>query len=185
MPSSKLKSCSCHSRYTAEDCFATVWTEWRPFLVHMSISPSKVGHVSAHVCLKGPKPFHCWYRYNHWHSLRSQLYMRCAWARGRPSRLSASTQQSAADATVVQTCFATVFDVSSFYLTVNIASEIRFNAFQFIAQPNTALRDCILYLTQYLRSRHFTGLCKPVHHACIMDDPWGRVSEIQAIKETI
>jgi len=50
------------------------------------------------------------------------------------------------------------------------------DAFQCIAQPNTALHDCILYTAHYLRSKHFTGLCKSVH-------PWGRVSEIQSIKE--
>ncbi len=51
------------------------------------------------------------------------------------------------------------------------------DAFQCIAQPNTALHDCILYLTYYLWSRHFTGLCKSVH-------PCGRVYEIQSIKGT-
>jgi len=54
---------------------------------------------------------------------------------------------------------------------------MHFNAFQCIAQPHTALHDCILYLPQYLWSRHFTRLCKSVH-------PWGRVSEIQSIKES-
>ena len=52
---------------------------------------------------------------------------------------------------------------------------MHFIAIHCIAQPNTALHDCILYPSQYL-SRHFTGLCKSVH-------PWGHVSEIQSIKE--
>ena len=62
------------------------------------------------------------------------------------------------------------------YFTVIIVSEMHFNAVHCIAQPNTALHDCILYPSQYLRSRHFTGRCKSVH-------PWGRVSEILSIKE--
>ena len=36
------------------------------------------------------------------------------------------------------------------YLTVTIVSEIHFHAFQCIAQPNTALHDCTLYLSQRL-----------------------------------
>ncbi len=73
--------------------------------------------------------------------------------------------------------FFSSFRRQQFYLTVNTASEMQFNAFQCIAQPNTALHGCILYLPQFLWSRHFAGLCKSVH-------PWRRVSEIQSIKET-
>jgi len=46
--------------------------------------------------------------------------------------------------------FLSSFRRQQLYLTVNIASEMHFKAFQCIAQPNTALHDCILYLTQYL-----------------------------------
>ena len=43
--------------------------------------------------------------------------------------------------------FLSSFRRQQFYLTVNIASEMHFNAFQCIAQNNTALHDCMLYLT--------------------------------------
>ena len=46
------------------------------------------------------------------------------------------------------------------------------DAFQCIAQPNTTLLDCMLYLL----SRHFTKLCNIVY-------PWESASEIQFIKE--
>ena len=46
--------------------------------------------------------------------------------------------------------FLSSFQRQQFYLTVNIASKMHFNAFQCIAQPNTAFHDCILYLTYYL-----------------------------------
>ena len=59
--------------------------------------------------------------------------------------------------------------------SVTIVSEMHSNAFHCIAQHNTSLHDCILSLSQHLRSRHFTGLCKSVY-------PWGHVSEIQSIK---
>jgi len=65
--------------------------------------------------------------------------------------------------------FISSFSCQRSYFTVIIVSEMHFN---------TALHDCILYPSQYLRSRHFTGLCKSVH-------PWGRVSEIQFIKGSV
>ena len=52
------------------------------------------------------------------------------------------------------------------------------NAFKCTVQPDTALHDGVLYSSQYLRSRHFIGLCKSVH-------PWARVSKIQSIKEAL
>ena len=69
-------------------------------------------------------------------------------------------------------------------MTVIIASEMHFNAFQCIAQPNTTFAWMHTYRytvsdtnTIPLWSRHFTKLCKSVY-------PWERVSEIQSIKET-
>ncbi len=44
--------------------------------------------------------------------------------------------------------FLSSFRRQQFYLTVNIASEMHFNALHCIAQPNTALHDCMLYLTR-------------------------------------
>jgi len=38
-------------------------------------------------------------KYDPWRNFQSQLYMRCACARGRPSGMSALTQQPATDAT--------------------------------------------------------------------------------------
>ena len=52
-------------------------------------------------------------------------------------------------------------------MTVNIACEMHVNVFQCIAQPNTTLLDCILYLYD----PGITRLCISVH-------PWERVSEI-------
>ena len=49
------------------------------------------------------------------------------------------------------------------------------DAFQCIAQRNTTLLDCILYLMKYW-SRHFTKLCELLY-------PWKRVLEIKSIKD--
>jgi len=63
-------------------------------------------------------------------------------------RLSASTSQSAADATVdFSAPFVGRLSTSAALLYCN--NDLR-DAFQCIAQPNTALLDCTLYLTYYL-----------------------------------
>ena len=46
--------------------------------------------------------------------------------------------------------FISSFQCQRSYLTVIIVSEMHSNAFQCIAQPNTALHDCTLYTSQYL-----------------------------------
>jgi len=104
----------------------------------------------------------------------TQLYMRCACARGRPSDCQPRPHSQQQTLQLISQHLSTSAALP--YCNNDLRDAL--NAFQCIAQPNTALLECILYLTYYLRSRHFTGLCKSVH-------PWGRVSEIQSIKGSL
>ena len=65
--------------------------------------------------------------------------------------------------------FSAALSVSRLYFTVNMTSEMHFNACQCIARPNTALLDCILCLTQYL------------YDPGRLVYPWERVSDCEHI----
>jgi len=58
--------------------------------------------------------------------------MRCACARGRPSGLPASPQQSVTNAMVVSAAFQSAILLS---MTVNTAFEVHFNALPSLTQP--------------------------------------------------
>ena len=70
---------------------------------------------------------------------------RCACARGRPSGLLTSPLQSVTDAITVVTPAS-----QSAASTLHDCKYSLRDAFQCVAQPNTTLLDCILYLMQVL-----------------------------------
>jgi len=73
--------------------------------------------------------------------------------------------------------FLSTFRRQQLYSIVKMTSEMHFNAFQCIAQPNTTLLDCIMYLTQYL---YDPGILPALQTSV----SWERVSELQSTKDT-
>ena len=102
--------------------------------------------------------------------------MHCACTRGRPSGLSALTQDCQYATDAMKAFSAAVESAVLLTTTANAASNMHIYAFHCIAQPDSTLLDCILY-------RHNISLIQAFYQALHIVHLWEYASEIRSIKK--